>query len=78
MFIFEDDTKFDDESFIEYMREEFPEVFLGNRFYEEEWLENLIKYGLETFENEYERFLTFMVSILPEVEEEDLNKFKIG
>lgn len=75
MFIFDDNSKFDDEKFVGYMHEEFPQVF--SNFYEREWLENVVQYGLETFENEYERFSAFMISILPEIEEEDLIKFKV-
>jgi len=76
MFIFEDNSTFEYEEFIKYMHKRFPDVFSGNTFYEEDWLENIVQYGLETFEDEYERFSTFMESILPEIEEKDLIKFK--
>ena len=66
---------FDVEKFKKYMYNEFPDVFRNNRYYEREWLDNVLEYATEHF-SVYEEFEAFMISIVPELVPEDLRKFR--
>lgn len=59
------------------MYEEFPTIFKGDRGYEREWLENLIQWVAETYECKKETIIATLVSILPKIEEDELEQFLV-
>ena len=61
--------------FIKYMHNEFPSVFKGMAYFQREWLENTVQWVTETYENDYEKQMAALESMLPEIEEEEIIKF---
>lgn len=66
---------FNTEKFIEFICDEFPVVFTGNYGWCREWLENLVKWVTETYDGKKDTIIATLDSILPEVTEEEIEKF---
>ena len=66
--------QFDSKGFSEYMYDNFPSVF--EQPFAREWLENTLQWVTETFENDPEKVIINLNSMLPyEVEIEEIENF---